>query len=264
MRYKIGDIIPLQLSLPDLKNSDVANPSIGWLDSTTSGNNYYIKAELLDFDCQTVIYSFVDSFCSDYWVSFDNRIGSVQTLFVNTNLLPFGQEFFRIRFTYYNSSHVTQGVVYTEPFGLESECENTIVFRGENQYMDCLKRIYYEPTNFFKSSSTPASYRPTAYFGWIRLVCDLVEVGYTNEKELNDNNRVINQKSSKDFELRFWPIAPYAAEMLNTILISENVLINNVEYTNFSDVKKRIDGGRAFAPIVTCSQVCEINNKGCE
>lgn len=264
LRYKIGDTIPLQVALPDLKNTNPLTPTIGWLSSTTVGNAYYIKAELLDFDCTTVIYSFVDSFCSDFWVSFDENIGAIQTLFIDTNLLPIGQEIFRIRLTWYDNTHTAVDTVYTEPFMLESPCEDTILLRGDNSTRDCIGRIYYEPEDYFRQNGLPLSYRPTPFWAQIRLQGDIVEVGYTNEKQLNDNNVLISQKSSKDFEFRLYPIPPYAAEMLNAVLVSERVTVDGQEYTNFSDVSKRLEKGRAFAPIVTASQICNIQTKGCE
>ena len=264
MRYRIGDTIPLQLTLPDLKSTDVVNPSMGWLSSATAGNTYYIKAEVLDFDCTTVIYSLVDSFCTDYWVTFDPIIGSIQTLFIDTNSLPVGTQVFRLRFTWYTSSHTVAGTVYSEPFMLENPCENTLLFRGDNSSKDCLRRVYYEPTAFYHEGVNPFGYSPRAFWAQMRYQADIVEVGYTNEKTLNDNDVLINQKTSKNFEFRFYPMPPYAAELLNAIITSEVVTIESEQYTNFSDVEKRIEGGITFAPILTASQICTINNKGCE
>ena len=115
-----GDVIPFQIAAGDPgANPDATNPIIGFKDTGTgvvAGTDYYVKIELLDSDCTTVIFDNADQFCSDYWVSFSNKVGPYQTFFVDTSLFPVNQNVWRVRLTTYLASGAVGSVTYTEIF----------------------------------------------------------------------------------------------------------------------------------------------------
>jgi hypothetical protein len=264
--FKRGDVIPLQVYLGDPNvNPDPTNPTIGFLDSTSggvAGTDYYIKAELYDFDCTTLLFDEVDSFASDYWVGFSSRTGPLQTLFLDTSLIPINQEIFRLKLTTYNTSGVAVKETWSEVFR-EVKCEEpTILITATHPRVDCLKHEYLEPVanyNAFSPTLTPTPF----YLSW-RYGGDLIATGHTQEKELNDNEKTLSNRVRKTFELELFPIPPYAEDLLSALITGDPVSINGEVYEEFGDISKNLDNGRMFLPKVTCTQICDIDNFTCD
>lgn len=268
--WEDGDIIPFQINAPDEANASPVNPSIGFLDSGTgavAGVDYYVKIELLDFDCTTVIFDLADSFCSDYWVSFSDKIGPYQTFFVDTSLFPANQNTWRIKLTTYNALGAVTSESYTEIFK-KVRCELTMLMQSTHAIEDCQKHQYKEPVNFVGPSVPPAG-SPTAFFMRWRFKGELVHTGFVNEKVLNDNDDLIAIKKRKTFDAIFRKMPPYSATILDTILSVSDVQINTgtgfEDYQEATDVVKRIESGtRMFKPRVTVVQICDVDEVNCD
>jgi hypothetical protein len=269
--FKRGDIIPFQTWGGDAANPDPLNPSIGFLDSgsgAVAGTDYYIKLEVYDWDCTTVLFDLADSVCSDYWVAFSDNIGPIQTFFLDTSTLAIAQQVFRVKITTYLASGLLNTEIWSEPFAL-AECDYpyTFLMQGFQAVEDCLRHQYITPDNALGgvgSLSTPTDY----YTSW-RFAGEVLNVGATQEKELNDNDKVISNKVRTNYQLAFRKIPPYTAEILSAIITSNRVLIDDgngfEEYEEFSDITKNIEGGtRMFLPRLDCVQICDVDGFSCD
>jgi len=90
--FNAGDIIPMQFNLTDVRNinqiTGTLQPQIGWRQTDLINAFWYVRAEVYDIaDCNTPVFSLVDDFCSDWWVGYSDKIGAIQTLFVDTSLI---------------------------------------------------------------------------------------------------------------------------------------------------------------------------------
>ena len=262
MPFLRGDIIPLQLRLLDLRSPDPTNPNSGWRDSVSATNNtWQYRAQLLDWDCQTILSDVVDDFCSDWWISFDPEFGSLQTLFIDTDKLPLSQEIFRIAIQRRDPLGVVVESLITEVFAL-SVCEPSIAFESSVPQVDCLRRIYRIAGPIFRHF-LPPNYQPTAFYGFIRLTGDLVLNNLATEKIINDNNIVTEFRQLNQYIAKLYPIAPFAAEMLAAIASASEITANGLAFTEMSDVEKGVDSGTMFYPSPTLTRVCETSNLPC-
>jgi hypothetical protein len=158
--------------------------------------------------------------------------------------------------------------IWSEPFAL-AECDYpfTVLMQGYHPVEDCLRHQYVTPDNAFGGvGSLPT---PTDYYNSWRFAAELDHVGATQEKELNDNDKVITNKVRTNYSLAFRKIPPYAAEILSAIITANRVLIDNgngfEEYEEFSDITKNIDGGtRMFLPRLDCVQICDVDGFLCD
>jgi hypothetical protein len=269
--WEENDIIPFQIVAGDPANVNPTMPTIGFFDSgsgAVAGTDYYVKIELLDSDCVTVIFDMADSFCSDYWVSFSGKVGPYQTFFVDTSLFPVNQNIWRLRMTTYLPSGAVASVTYTEIFK-KVRCELNMLMQSSHAINDCLDHQYGVPTNFVGPSTPPAG-SPTAFFMRWRFAGELIHTGFVNERETNDNDDVLSIKKRKTFDAIFRKMPPYAATILDTITSVSDVQIdadgNGFQtYQEATDVSKRIEGGtRMFKPRITVTQICEIDEFDCE
>lgn len=266
-----GDIIPFQIAAGDPVNPNPTMPTIGFKDSGNAagiaGADYYIQIELLDFDCSTVIFDRADQFCADYWVSFSDKIGPYQTFFVDTSLFPANQNVWRIKVTTYLPSSAVASITYTEIFK-KSRCETTLLMQSAHSINDCLDHQYKTPENFVGPSSPPAG-SPTPFFLRWRFEAEKSLVGFVNEREVNDNDDVLSIKKRSTYELVFRKMPPYVARILDTIISVSVVQIDDGSgfdsYQEATDISKRIDGGtRMFKPLITVTQICEIDEFTCD
>lgn len=263
--FERGDIIPIQAYLGDPNaNPNPTQPTIGFLDSGSGavpGIDYYVKAELYDYDCTTVLFDEVDSFASDYWVGFSTRTGSIQTIFIDTSLIPINLQIFRLKLTTYNPSGTPVRESWTEVFR-EVKCdEPTVLIQATHPRVDCLKHEYLEPVANYNAigAGTP----PPFYLSW-RYAGDLIAQGHTQEKELNDNEQTLQNRVRKLFELQLFPIPPYAEDILSALITGGRVTIDGEVYEEFGDIAKNLDRGRMFIPNIPCTQICDIDNFTCD
>jgi len=84
-----SDILQYQFQFDDSVNEDPANPVYGWQDSSSDDDPYYMKARILNCDCEAVeSYNFIDDFSPVYGVAFDAVGGSFQYLQIDVGELP--------------------------------------------------------------------------------------------------------------------------------------------------------------------------------
>lgn len=268
MPFKRGDIIPLQLRQADQRNTTVSSPMQGWRDSASNASgDWYVQCKLLDWDCTTVISEIVDDFCSDWWVGFDVKAGSIQTLFVDTDKLPIGQQFFRLKVNYRDAGGGIINTIYTEPFGLV-QCEPTLVFTASFNGLDCLERYGSEPSAYFKAGE-PSTYTPNLFYLWYRVVGDLVFEGTTNETERNDLDIVTAYTTRQNYTAKLWPVAPYAAKILAAFATTKSFAVLDQfnaqrSFSSMEDFARGIEEGYLFVPQIAISNSCRKGTFECD
>lgn len=270
--FKAGDIIPLQFNLPDsrnINNTGTLTPQVGWRQTDLLNPFWYIRAEVFAFDdCDTPIFELVDRFCADWWVGYSDKVGAVQTLFVDTSqIVAAGVEAFYIKITTVDDALADAITLYSEPF-IADTCKDTLLFQSNYANTDCENRDYRNPTdsvlNAIKVPFTPpvADSLTPFYASW-RFEATIKATGYSSEATINDNDIVTRQKLTDSYEIAFFPLAPYAAKIANAIIRGRSVTVDGVEYENFGDIAQNLEG-RNFLPVVSCQRVCKIDNLGCD
>lgn len=269
--FASGDIIPLQFNLPDVRNinnTGTRTPQIGWRQTDLINTLYYVRAEVYSYDdCDTPVFELVDDFCSDWWVGYSDKVGAVQTLFVDTSLIvAAGVDAFYIKITTIDDTLADAITLYSEPFIIDT-CKSTLLLQSDYATIDCENRDYRNPTDSVLQGLKVPFVAPVAdsltpfYASW-RFEATIKQVGFSSEATVNDNDIVTRQKLTDTYELAFFPLAPYAAEIANAILRGRSVTVDSVEYTNFGDIAQNLEG-RSFLPTVSCERVCKIDNLGC-
>ena len=273
-QFQVGDIIPIQLNLPDKRNNFLFGtdvPNLGWQQADLVNPFWYIKAELYNGSttAPALILSRADLFCSDWWVGYSDRVGSVQTLFVDTSLFPIGTTTFRIKITTINNAFADDIVLWSEPFCVANDCKNTVVVSGTYASVDCENRDYRDPDllNFIHTpfnGSNPLGYLPTPFYTSWRFHGLVSKQSFGAEKILNDLDKVVSAKSSQIDRLTLSEILPpYAAEILATTLQGGEFYIDNEQYNTASDVNKNINKGLGFLPSIDLTKTCNISNRKC-
>jgi len=275
--FERGDKIPIQLNLPDERNgilftpSDITTPNIGWRQADLVNNFWYIRAEIYDGSTvsPTLIYSLVDDFCSDWWVGYSDLVGSIQTLIIDTNLLPINVETFRIKIVTIDAAGNDSITLWSEPF-CSSSCSDSVLVQGAYSTTDCYNRDYRNPTggNGIYAIKVPfvlpAPNSLTAFYSSWRFIGEVYANGHNSEQTLNDNNVVIRNRITQSFRLELGElIPPYAAQILAASLQSGSFTIDGESYDTAGDVLKNIDTSKAFLPAIDLTRVCEINNQKC-
>ena len=259
--FKKGDVIPFQFQLEDKGNAVKMQPSKGWKNSHDTAN-YYIKAELIAADCITVYSSNVDAFCSDWWVSFDNRLGSIQTIFLDTGLLPIGQNVFSLRVSTYDSTYTLVSTLYSETF-IENVCDETHVLTGRYANIDTFRNTYKQPTTYYHAATAAPTYIPTPYYSQMRVVSNMIASNFNTEFERNDNGKVLTSKHINTYDIAIIPYVPaYYAEMIANCVQSDTTLIDNVEYENISNIARN-NASSLFKIDFTADKVVNISNRKC-
>jgi hypothetical protein len=273
--YRTGDIIPMQLATFDPANPDPINPVIGFKDTGTgavAGVDFYVRLELYDTDCTTVLSDDADDICSDYWVGFSNDVGPIQTFFLDTSLPVFSTlsgDMFRVKLSTYNVIGSLIQETWTEVFRLE-ECLPTVRFQSQHKNSDCLGHDYTLPTTAIVGPTVPPTGSPTAFFMAWRWRGELIEVGTTDEREENDNNDLLSLKQRRLFQIVFRNIPPYSKRIFDAIKSVSDVQIQRGSdafevYQEFGDVAKNIESGnRMFKIVTTCVQICTVNEFDCD
>lgn len=270
--YASGDIIPLQFNLPDVRNinnTGTRSPQIGWRQTDLVNVLWYVRAEVYSFtDCDTPVFSLVDEFCADWWVGYSDKVGSVQTLFIDTSIIAAaGLDGFYLRITTVNDAMADAITLYSEPF-LMTVCEETVLLQSDYATIDCEGRDYRNPTDAVLQGLkiplvVPAADSLTAFYASWRFKGDIKETGNSSEVTENDNRIITKQKITNTSELSLDLMAPYAYKILRAIIRGQNVTVDGVEYTDFGDIAQNVES-RNFLPNITCSQICDINNLACD
>jgi hypothetical protein len=272
--FNAGDIIPLQFNLPDVRNinqiSGTLRPQIGWRQADLLNNFWYIRAEIYDAagDCITPVFELVEDFCADWWVGYSDKIGAIQTLFIDTSLIvAAGLDAFFVKIVTINDALTDEITIWSEPFIL-SGCKETLQIVSTYPKLDCVPRDYRNPTDATIQGLkvpfvAPVADSLTPFFASWRFEGQIRAVNNSSEQTLNDNDVLIRQRIVSGFELTLFPIAPYAYDILAAIIRGEKVLINGVEYINFGDISSNLEG-RTFLPVISCEQVCKIDNLACD
>lgn len=264
MPFLFGDVIPLQFNFVDRRNTTPSVPASGWL-VTGGAPFFYVKAELWD-DCgNTRIFEFVDEFCLDFWVDYSTAVGSVQTLFVDTGLLPLGTQAFRIKVMNYNLAGSVVETIWSEPFALiNPACTKSVELIGQYATTDCLGHEYRTTSVALQTPVQPPTYVPTPFYLWQRLAAEMKYTGSSKDATQNDAGRVVSLISYENYNLiALQHIPPYAAKILQTIIQANTVLVNGVEYVNWGDLEQNTDLGRMFLPNLDAQTKCTINNTNC-
>lgn len=256
-----GDIIPIQLNLRDLRNN--TGYAQGWRDSVnTVFGGWYVQAQILAGDCTTVIYDFVDQFCSDWWVARSNIFGDVQTLFIDTNLMPIGLEVFQVKISLRAATGNTIIETYYSELYELTQCEDTILVEAYEPTQDCLMHDYRVPTQFvhtFANGTNPLGYTPTAYWNAFRYYGEITRIGFRNEVTENDNGIRIKSRRIDVSELRLTkPIPPEFARILAAQTRAETTLIDGERFVNFADFDQgQPNIGRMFLPEIEAQKICD-------
>lgn len=276
--YKIpfvrGDVFPFQFNLEDTRNPAFGIMNLGWRTTANSGAGlWYISAELYSGDCTTLIYSNVDEFCADWWVARDERLGSIQTIFVDTNLLPAGQTHFQIKISLREATGAgIKQTLVSEVFELV-RCEDSVFVTADYASYDCMDKRYKpllpRPEGIWihnTAGADPLGYEPTKFYSGFRYLAEIVRTGFRKEDTLNDNEDVIKRKNIDVFSLNLLrPIPPDIAKILATQTQANSVEVEGQLYVNFADFDQNSEQiGRMYISEIECEQVCRTSNYDCD
>ncbi len=289
--FERGDIIPIQVNLPDRlngnttafgANASTANPQVGWR-VTGAGSAWYVRAEIYDAATGLAVvgYDVVDAFCSDWWVGYSDRVGSVQTLFIDTAMLPNSLTTWYIRIAVRSSATAGNfaefAQIFSEPYCLAPSCRNSVLLTSTYVTIDCEGRDYRQPElaifgaaqslkavrNPFNAGN-PVGYIPTPFFISERYLGSVASESFNNEKKEDDlgNVRSYTRVDTYRFIISEM-LPPYAARMLALGLFGSSFSIDGEEYQDATQVAKNVLAGLAFLPNVELTKRCQINNNSC-
>ena len=257
--FLIGDIIPLQTQYPDNYNTDPAIINFGFKDTLAA--DWYVEVELQDANGATIS-SFIDVFCTDYWVSHSADVGSLQTWFINTALLPSFLECFRLKITYYFFNQITalkevERVIYTEYYQKVKDCERYSVITSDYDTSDCYGGIYTSPLNYLGTSNI-------AYYNFIRLEGENERQGNEENIEVEtDRGVILRRQIIENWNFKGGIIAPFFADMIERTLRGKNVYVNFKKFSNFSFAKNN-DASREWVVNITMqNDECKIDSRNC-
>lgn len=277
--YKVGDVIPLQLNLPDVRNINnigTRRPQIGWRQTDLINPFYYVSCDVFDLnDCTTPILELVDQFCTDWWCGYSDAFGSLQTLFVDTGQISVPEGFI-LRVTTWDDLLNQRIVVWSEPFmriDKRASCEATVLIQSRYPSVDCENRDYRKPENDYSLTGAPLyavkipfieGISLTHFYTSWRYEGEVLEQGNSSEQTFNDNDVLVQQKIIRQYNFETTAkLPPYAYDILTAQMRGVSVTIDNVEYTNVGDITKEIEGGKMFMPSVPLERVCNLNNLRC-
>ena len=278
--YKVGDIIPIQLGLPDIRNinqNGSRKPQIGWRQTDLLNNFWYIKADLYSLsDCNTPIAQLVDTFCVDWWVGYSNKVGYIQTLFIDTAMFSVADGFY-LRIATIGDDLLERIVLYSEPFmrvDRLASCPQTLLLQSTYRTIDCEDRDYRTPqltqagvaqdlaaTHTPFNASNPSGYAPTAFYSSVRVAAELLQRDKTPEKITNDNNATLRQTVVTNANLQFMEkIPPYQFRAVSACLFGDALTIDGERWDVEGAIGKELESGKMFLPNVPLTARCEIKN----
>jgi hypothetical protein len=235
--YKVGDIIPFQFHMKDVRSTvdDPTNPIVGWHQTGDLDIFYAFKAALYsNEDCETPIFDLVDKFTSDYWTGFSNLVGSIQTLFVDTGLFPSLKGFtLRVSSVRMVSSVLEEEtVLWSEPFVVIPECIPNVLVYSHYANIDTLNNDHRtpEPPNIVaikQPVQIPSGLTP--YYNSRRYKATIMYIGDAPEKDKNENGRLLETRLANLWEFRGSRIAAYAAKEFSNIINGYSVKIDYIQ-----------------------------------
>lgn len=265
-----ADSFQFQFQFDDTVNTDVMNPTFGWLDSGAGAGEYYMSARILDCDCNPVVgMVYLDQFASDYGVAYDAESGSLQWLNLDIGLLPAELCCFILQVEQYvfNTEAgfpvldqiITAGPFYRADLAFCGPCEDeTVLITAKWKKKDCWGRRY----------DVPFGTTETLFTDSVRLVGNVVYLGSESEP-LFDGYIEIKTKKRDRYKLELAGVPPLIAQWIGTLLAANDVLtiggytINRSGGDTVGAVSKLINDVGMFHTTIEFTQVCEINNFGC-
>lgn len=256
--YERGDVLPFQTQFEDNYNNpnDVLNAGIRGLISPV---NYYVQIELLDGD-GVLISNIADDFCSEYYVGQSDEIGSIQTWFVNTGILPANLKCWSLKITYFKIDQssglpVIERVLYTEQFRENVSCRETVAIQSTYANKDCNGNFYGFVTNFIGTSNPP-------FYNFIRLFGSVDFIGESEERETNDRGVVLRQTIIKEYKIISGLYPAFYVERLSQTVRGNAIFVDNVEYKDF-EFPNRPDDHKMFELDLTFNTECLLDNRKC-
>ena len=263
--YKIpfqrGNVLPFQTTFADNRNDTPENLVFGFKD-TLNQTNFWVQVEVLD-ESGNVVFDLVDLFCDDYYVAHSENIGSVQTWFLNTAFLPVSLKCWRLRVTYYKFNQITlvqevERVIFTEYFEEVIDCNKEFsAFSSTYDDADCNGAIYSQFSNFL-GTNNPAYYNFLLVEGQVEFVGSS-----TNVESEADTGKILRREKVDNFQLLGTLVAPFYAKMLDVVTNGNTILVDGVEYKNFSFGKNN-DASRNWVLQLTFEQSCFLDGRNCD
>lgn len=256
--YERGDVIPFQTTFDDNYNNPIDTLTAG-IRGLISSVNYYVEIELLDGD-GVLISNIADDFCSDYWVGYDAEIGSIQTWFLNTGLLPSNLKCFSLKINYYKIDQtsglsVLERVIYTEQFRENDTCRTTVAIQSSYANTDCDGLFYGFVPNYLGTNNP-------AYYNFIRLFGSVDYIGETEETETNDRGTILRQTIVENYKIISGLVPEYYTRRISKTVRGNAIFVDNIEYKNFSFPDKP-DEHRMFEMDLSFDKECRIDNRKC-
>jgi hypothetical protein len=258
--YRRGDVFPFQTTFADNRNDAPENLVFGFKD-IPNPTNYFVQVEVLD-ENGAVVFSDVDLFCDDYYVAHSNDFGSVQTWFLNSAFLPVSLKCWRLRVTYYRFNQISliqevERVIFSEYFEEIPDCNKSFVgISSTYDSVDCNGNIYSQFSNFL-GTNNPAFYNFILLEGEVEFTESSVSV----ESEA-DSGKVLRREKIDNYRINSTIVAPFFAKMLDVVVNGNNVLVDNIQYRNFSFGKNN-QANRMWFIQLTFEQICFLDGRNC-
>lgn len=259
--YKRGNIIPFQTTFADNRNAQPDVLVYGFKD-TFNQTDYFVQVEVLDQD-GNVVFDLVDLFCDDYYVAHSDEFGSVQTWFLNTSYLPVSLKCWRLKVSFYKWNQISlvqelERVIFTEYFEEVIDCNKEFVaITSTYDSVDCNGSIYSQFSNFLGTTTNPAFYNFLLVEGQAEFIGS-----ETNVESEADTGKILKREKVDNFQLNGTLVAPFYAKMLDTVVSGNTVLIDDIEYKNFSFGKNN-DSSRNWVLSLTFNQSCFLDGRDC-
>lgn len=263
-----GDSFEYLFQFDDEVNTDVTNPNFGWRESGTGADEFYMRARMVNCDCSELAgFTFVDQFCSDWGVGWNEVGGSFQWLKVDWGLLPTEVCCFTLQVEKYvlvEGLPVLDQTITAGPFwrndstACEMCAKETILLCGTWKKTDCWGRRY--DVGFGANGTT--------FTDCVRLPGNVVFLGMGTESVF-DGDIETKTNVRRKYRLELAGVPPMIAEWVATILGSNNTLsiggyeINRAKGDTVGSFDRGVEGVEMFYGNVEFSQLCEIQNFEC-
>lgn len=256
--YERGDVIPIQFNVPDNYHADPSILTHGFKDSL--GGNYYVIAELQGADGLPITDN-ADDLAVSYYVSYIERYGSFQTLFLNTTLLDESLECWRIKFTFLaidpiSMLEVVDLEIWTEYYQPVNPCRESVAITSTYSVTDCFGNYYREFENFLGTDNPP-------YYNFMRLNGEVEFTGDTEDITENDRKFPIAKDITENYRVTAGIIPPYYAKRLSQVVRGSEVKVEGVTYQNF-EYSKDNDDSREFYIELTFDKICRLGDEFCD
>jgi hypothetical protein len=252
--YVKGDIIPFQTQFADNYNPNIQNPANG-IKSILDPTNHYVIVELLDGNGVTISDS-VNTFAPNFWVGWDSRVGSLQTWFVDTDMVP--TSCWRLKVTYIKRDEfgvpTVERIIYSEEYKEIQDCEQAVKIESIYAQSDCNGNWYQLPT-------VRRGVGSLAYYNSMRIFGTVEYLGETESTEENDRGVVTERTITKNYRVSSLRVPPYFVQRLAQTIRGLQPTVEGEVYKNFSFGQK--SDGNMFNLDLTFDSECRIFNKNC-